>query len=293
MFNDKDPILAARLQTEIDALPDIDKLKYKPNVTNITIGSTLVDQLRGMRLVPTLFFIDPWGYKGLSLDLIGTAIKNWGCDCIFFFNYNRVNSGVNNAFVDECMSDLFGAVRTGQLRDRLIGLAPDQRQPTIIAELIEALREVGGKYVLPFEFKSRHGERTSHYIIFVSKEFRGYHIMKDVMFGMSSDDGEVRSFEYVPVKSPQLQLLTGFGRPYSIEALKALLVRVCAGQSLSVKTIYETHSVDTPYTDRNFKDAIKGLEAEGKVTVNTPADKRPKRHGDVTLSDSKIVTFPS
>ena len=69
MFNDKDPILAARLQTEINALPDIDKLKYKPNVTNITIGSTLVDQLRGMRLVPTLFFIDPWGYKGLSLVL--------------------------------------------------------------------------------------------------------------------------------------------------------------------------------------------------------------------------------
>ncbi len=52
-----------------------------------------------MNLVPTFFFVDPWGYKGLSLRLINSVLKNWGCDCIFFFNYTRINMGLENELV--------------------------------------------------------------------------------------------------------------------------------------------------------------------------------------------------
>ena len=61
-----------------------------------------------MKLVPTLLFVDPWGYKGLSLALINSVVQNWGCDCIFFFNYNRINPGVSNDTVREHMNALFG-----------------------------------------------------------------------------------------------------------------------------------------------------------------------------------------
>ena len=192
MFNDKDPEFAEQFQTEIDALPGIEKLTYKPQVSNAVVGSQLVEMLRNLRLVPTLFFIDPWGYKGLSLDLIGQAIKSWGCDCIFYFNYNRINSGLNNPYVAELMTDLFGATRLEQLRAEVAGRSSDERQTIIINALTEALGDVGGRYVLPFEFESEHGKRPSHYILFVSKEFRGYHIMKEVMAGLSSDDGRSR-----------------------------------------------------------------------------------------------------
>lgn len=157
----------------------------------------------------------------------------------------------------------------------------------------EALKSVGGRFVLPFEFKSPHGERTSHYLIFVSKHFLGYHIMKDVMAGLSSDDGEVRSFEYIPVKSPQLPLLFELSKPRSIASLKQALLQDCAGDARSVWEIYERLSVDTPYTLKNFRDALLALESEGKITVDTPAEKRPKRKGSLTLSEKRIVTFPA
>ncbi len=117
--------------------------------------------------------------------------------------------------------------------------------------------------------------------------------MKEVMFPLSSDEGEVRSFEYVPIKSPQLRLLVDLAEPHSISALKDLLALKCAGNILTVWQAYEDHSVDTPYTLRNFKDAIRALEAEGRVTIDPPADKRPKRKGEVTLAKDKVVTFPA
>lgn len=293
MFNDKNSNYIDQLRAKINALPGIERLVHEPIVSNDEVGPKVVDRLRSLSHVPTLFFIDPWGYKGLSLELIGNAIKHWGCDCIFFFNYNRINPGINNPFVVARMNDLFSAARADRLREKVKGLSPEERQSTIINELAEALREVGGRFVLPFEFKSRHGERTSHHIIFVSKEFLGYHLMKEVMFGLSSDDAEVRSFEYIPVKSPQLRLLFDLAKPHGIETLKNILVRSCAGNAFTVWQVYERCSVDTPYTLRNVKDAIKALEAEEKVFVDTPADKRPKRHGEVTLADKRVVTFPS
>jgi hypothetical protein len=34
--------------------------------------------------VPTLFFADPWGYEGVSIDLIEAALSHWGSDFLFF-----------------------------------------------------------------------------------------------------------------------------------------------------------------------------------------------------------------
>jgi three-Cys-motif partner protein len=292
IFNDMNPEYSNRLQAATNALPGIGKMVIPPQIMNIEVGTELVDVLRVASEMPTLFFIDPWGYKGLSLDLIGGAIRNWGCDCIFFFNYNRINAGLDNAIVADHMRQLFGVERFERLRAEVNRLSPRERERAIMSAMTESLKEVGGRYVLPFGIKNQHGTRTSHYIIFVSKHFRGYHIMKEVMIGLSTNEGEIGSFEYLPVRSPQLRLLD-FDNPHSISTLKEILLRQFAGRSMSVAQTYEASTVDTPYTLRNVKRSIAELEAEGRVVVDPPADKRPKRKGAVTLADDKIVTFPA
>lgn len=91
IFNDLDSTNTRSLERAIKDLPGIEKLKYPPEVQNEEVGEKIVAMFERMALVPTLFFVDPWGYKGLSLRLINSVLKNWGCDCIFFFNYNRIN----------------------------------------------------------------------------------------------------------------------------------------------------------------------------------------------------------
>ena len=80
------------------------------------MGEEIVKMFEEMSLVPTLFFVDPWGYKGLSLRLVNSVLKDWGCDCIFFFNYNRINMGLSNPFVKEHMNALFGEERAEEFR---------------------------------------------------------------------------------------------------------------------------------------------------------------------------------
>ena len=171
-------------------------------------------------------------------------------------------------------------------------MTPFDREMTIVNDLAQGLQEVGGQFVLPFAFKSERGERTSHHLIFVSKHFRGYHIMKEVMYKLSSgEEGAVKSFEYTPVKDQQLRLLFDLGLEHSIPALKRDILNVFDSRTLSVQQVYERHSVGKPYILRNYKDALKELESEGHVSVDIPAEKRPRRKGEVTLADSRLVTF--
>jgi len=66
VFNDKDPEFTSALAHAIRTLPDIEELEYPPQVHCQEIGSKVVEMFEQMELIPTLMFVDPWGYKGLS-----------------------------------------------------------------------------------------------------------------------------------------------------------------------------------------------------------------------------------
>ena len=180
-FNDADNGVTATLQGEIDKLKGIDNLKYKPTVVCGEIDEKAEKFFAENSLIPSFSFIDPFGYKGLSLNIIKGVIKDWGCDCVFFFNYNRINAGITNPVVKEHIDALFTPERAKYLRETLPGLSPDLREALILEVLAEEIKSLGGEYVLPFTFKNSEGTRTSHKLIFVSKSFKGYEIMKGIM----------------------------------------------------------------------------------------------------------------
>jgi len=155
LFNDKDQSFARSLQEAINTLPGISSLRYPPRVETHEVGTEIVKQFEQMKLVPTLSFVDPWGYKGLSLQLVKALTKDWACDCIFFFNYNRINAALENVSVKEHMDSLFGPERAEQLRARLEVLLPDEREMVIVEELCQALKALGRRYV-PLQRRERH-----------------------------------------------------------------------------------------------------------------------------------------
>jgi hypothetical protein len=218
------------------------------------------------------------------------VLKNWGCDCVFFFNYNRVNMGLNNASVQEHMNVLFGESRANSVRQKLEGLNPAERENLIVEELSAALKDMGANYVLPFTFRNEVGTRTTHHLIFASKNFRGYEIMKEIMAQESSEHTQgVASFEYSPA-SEKYPLLFELSRP--LDDLEEMLSASFAGQKLATQQIYERHSIGKRYIKRNYKQVLAKMEAEGKISSEPPANKRPKRKGQVTFADAVMVTFP-
>lgn len=286
VFNDKSEENASSLKKAIEELPGIENLKYRPKVECEEVGKKIVDMFEKTRFVPTFFFVDPWGYKGLSLALINSVLKNWGCDCVFFFNYNRINMGLTNDVVREHMDILFGKDRAQGVRKKLEMLGPHEREDLVIEELSQALREMGARYVLPFTFKNENGTRTTHHLIFCSKNFRGYEIMKEIMARESTlKDQGVPSFAYSPA-SNKYPLLFELSRP--LDDLEEMLQSEFKGRSLTMRKIYEMHCTDRPYIKANYKKALGQLEASGKISAEPPQYRR--RVG--TFGDGVVVTFP-
>jgi len=290
LFNDRDSDNASRLQAAIDGLPGVEKLRHRPQVSNEIVGQEIAKKFEELPPIPTFFFVDPWGYKGLSLRLINSVLQNWGCDCVFFFNYNRINMGLNNAAVRDHMNALFGEARADNLRTELVGLNSVDREALILERLSESLKDMGTAYVLPFTFKNELGSRTSHHLVFATKHFKGYEIMKEIMAKESSEHEQgVASFEY-SAASERFPILSGLAQP--LNELGASLLKEFEGEKLTMRDIYLRHSVGTPFISSNYKRALAILEFEQKVKAVPAASDRPKRKGEITFGDQVMVTFP-
>ena len=191
--------------------------------------------------------------------------------------------GLTNSKVKYHMDQLFGVQRAEALRAEIANENPKVRENVILTTLTDALKEMGGKFVQPFCFKTDDGTRTSHYLVFVTKDFKGYEIMKPIMAKESTRWAQgVPSFVYDPteIRSPKLFEIA---RP--LDELQDLLMMEFQGRHLSMIAIYREHSVGKNYIAANYKEALKRLEAKGAIATNPPANKRQKRKGEVTFGD--------
>ena len=284
-FNDRDEGSVKSLSDVIGRIPGVETLRYPPEVLNYEVGEQVVEWLNSVKKVPSLVFLDPWGYKGLTLDLVDAATRDWGCDAILFFNYNRVNPALNNPYVEEHMVALFGEELFRNFGQLLDGLSPEDRELTIVEKLCDVLA-AGERYVMPFRFKDHRGTRTSHHLFLVTKHHLGYEKMKEIMATESSAAAQgVASFEYNPLDFGQVKqypLLAELS-PRPLDELAEMLVESYAGKTMRMIDVYRDHNVWLPYTKRNYKDALLKLEDDGRISV-------PK-HQKGSFGDSVEATF--
>jgi three-Cys-motif partner protein len=287
IFNDKNDRNTDSLRREVQALPGIDSLKFAPQIETGQVGEKIVKDFQSIKLIPTFLFVDPFGYKGLSLRLVNSVLKDWGCDCVFFFNYNRISMGLGNDAVEEHMDALFGKQRADALRERfrMRFVTPGEREAFIVDEMKRALEEMGGQFVLPFRFRNAEGTRTTHHLFFVSKHFRGYEIMREVMYKHSHKDDTVAKFEYNPADSrcPSLFELV---RP--LGDLEDLLLADCVGKTLMIRGLFEDHSIGKGYVLKNYREVLCQMEQEGKIRMEPPCP--PRRKG--TIGEKVKIIFP-
>lgn len=243
--------------------------------------------------IPILSFVDPFGYKGLNRTLIQTLIRNNGSDCIFFFNYSRINMALSsNTKFDSYLAGFFGSERTARLKKELETMTPTEREPRVINALIDSLREIQDVSVLPFKFYRTDMHRTSHFIIFVSKHPLACKIMKETMYKVSSKDGDgIALFEFHDQANfgDDHQQMAFFGTPFS--ALCDELRLGYSGKTESVKQICDKYacSYENRFVARNIKAALIKLEEMGELVVE--GRKRNLSNGKKTMPDGAYVKF--
>jgi hypothetical protein len=271
-------------------------LRYAPNISGgETLRAEVESYFSGNAMVPTFMFLDPFGYAGLTRDLMRAILKDWGCELAFYFNFNRINAALRNPKVRTHMDKLFGVQRVDDARAALAGVKDEATRERILLDAMrDALYEIGAKYVLRFRFR-KPGGALDHHLVFATKNLDpAQRIMKDIMSANSSiiDADGVGNFEYNP-DDTGAPLPLGGSTP--MRRFKADLLSAFAGQSVSVARIYELHNEGTPFTQRNYQDALKSLAyderavkvARGEYMPLTPANVR-NRH----MSTSYVITFP-
>ena len=188
------------------------------------------------------------------------------------------------------MCELFGEERYSRLRVQVEDLNPVQRELVIIEEFSEALLEKHGKFVLPFKFEFDRKNRTSHYVIFVSKNRHGHKIMKEIMAkeGSVDEDGVPLLAYYKPKSktSATFEII----RPYS--QLGDLLCKKFAGRTLTMGDVFWEHNVGEPFLPKHYKTKLIELERDNRINADPPAAKRRKQNGIPTMADSVKITFP-
>ena len=208
-FVDENPEFVETLYNEISKISNLNILQSPPD---LRIGKaeeeyTKISAETGP--YPTLSFLDPWGYKGLSIHLIKSVLKDWGSDSIVFFNYNRINAALDNEEMKIVIDGLFGIERAEKLRMEANGLKPEDREQLIMQEFRSALNEVKGRYCLTYRFEFTGRKRTSHYLVFVTKHELGYATMKSIMAKESKHDQEgIPLFEHPSTSPKQISLFT-------------------------------------------------------------------------------------
>jgi three-Cys-motif partner protein len=285
LFNDAEPDHTSTLEDEIGQIPGIEKLAFKPRVSTSEVNDDLAAYFEGTNTIPAVTFIDPWGYKGLSQRLIKAVIKDFGCEVVFFFNYNRINMGIDNPKVQGHMEALFGEVGLRELVAECEGADPDAREAAIGRHLEEGLRTLGAEHLVSFRFIRIDG-RTSHFICFVSKHPLGYQIMKEIMAGKGLVDQDgVPMYDYVSSAGGKQALLD---RPRPYVQLPEDLLATFPKETTTMKEVYERHNIGKPFVKKNYKRVLIEMESRGDIECNPPAGDR--RSG--TIADTTMITFP-
>lgn len=303
----ENPILAAKMkfifndqdEKNIDALKrNIEIVDYNSLLSSnilyytFTVGKRF-DHTIIPSNIPILSFVDPFGYKGLTMNLIDILINNAGSDCIFFFNYNRINMAFGNIKFDEHLIGLFGRERTEKLKNELESLSVAQREMVVLNSLIEALTENRSNFVLPFKFYSTEKLRTSHFIIFVTKHPTACKIMKQIMYTNSAKDVDgvaTYSFEDSYNFANRLEQLSLFNRP--LQDLKNQLSEKNCGKQVRVVDLCNEVDCDfrSHYVGANVKEALRRLEEEQKILV-VSGRKIIRTQGKLNMPDNAIVQF--
>lgn len=295
LLNDERADYIEALRKNLKELPGYEKIKRPPRLRSGPVDVKLVELFAKSNNVPSFSFIDPFGYSGLSLELVEALVSGFGSDMVLFFSFDSINRALSNPKVKDQVDSLFGEKRAGRLRQTVKDMGSDEREEVLIEAFIAAVTEdLGYEYVIPYVFEKEDKDRTSHYLIFISKRPLGFNIMKQIMYKQSEDKTQgIAKFGYVrQVSAEKTPLLHLMHTPLNDFAKQ--LCDEYAGQQITRKGLREHYDKYRPrnlFVDKNWRDALSQLEIEGKITANPPREKRRVVKGEVTFGENTVVTF--
>ena len=229
-------------------------------------------------LVPSFFFIDPFGFSGVPFEVVQKILSNPKTEVFFTLMTRDINRFLEVGHAEKHLDELFGAKGWKEIQN--------SAKPEI--ELVNFYREqlhnlAKAKYSLAFRVCMPEITQTVYYLIHATNNFKGHNIMKSIMFHQSADG----NFAYLGPNDLAEKTQVKLFNINKIGELKQYLMKRFAGQTLNFSKLHETTcepwNTEPPFIDKHYQEAIEELEGEKKIVAKGKGSK-----GGLTNS---LITF--
>ncbi|NKV10956.1 three-Cys-motif partner protein TcmP [Rhodococcus hoagii] len=227
---------------------------YTRNQAFRELADEIVTDRGNRSLVPTFAFVDPFGFKGVPIDLIGSLVRDKRSELFILFSYNSVNRWITHELQQENLEELFGC---SAYKDA-DGLAPSARKEFLANLYGEQLKKVGGfSYVSRFEMIEKRG-RTSYFLYHCTRSLKGLEVMRSAMWAIDPNSGSQFS-DLVADLEPL------FDEPIDFD-LDRRLAEHFRGQTVSIEVLQKFVLTDTRYALTHLKrPTLKPMQEAGRI----------------------------
>ncbi len=184
-------------------------------------------------LVPSFFFVDPFGFSGIPFQVITRILSNPKTEVFFTFMARDIARFIELPELEDTVNSLFGTDRWKAISRSLRGR---EREIALINLYREQLHEVAEvKYSWPFRVCTSEKVLTLYYLLHVTNNYKGHSIMKDIMFNQSA----LGSFEYLGPQDITARSQMRLFDINSTEELKKHLLERFSGRTITYDKIQE------------------------------------------------------
>jgi len=233
-------------------------------------------------LIPSFFFVDPFGFSGIPFEVVKKILSNSKTEVFFTFMVRDIARFIEHPQLRDTFNVLFG------IEEWKEAIQQSSREKALIELYRKQLHETAGvKYSLCFRVSESEKLKTLYYLIHATNNFKGHSIMKSIMFNQSAHG----SFAYLGPKDIPERAQTRLFDIHDIEQLKKYLLEKFKGETITYDEIQEKvcHPwySEPPFIDKHFRQALKELEGKDKIKIE-----RIKSRTARGLGGNDKVSFP-
>ncbi|MCQ2306391.1 MAG: three-Cys-motif partner protein TcmP [Bacteroidales bacterium] len=248
----------------------------------------------GKNECPTVLFIDPFGYKGIETDVLSKFLSYWGNELFIFINSKRINPALENDKFEQPMRALFPlSYDNAKIEIRGKRTVRERLQYIIDNLRNEYQKQLGGKiYYTAFKFQEEDIDTTSHFILHLTKNQRGFDLIKQIYndfanVGTIFDGVNTYTFDVKKITNPVNELFDT--NDANIDQLKDNLLIKYKGRKISAYNLFEEHQQQCLYSRAHYTKALRQLVGEEKI--NSEFTDNKNHNVSVLLIKECILNF--
>ncbi|MFX0077476.1 MAG: three-Cys-motif partner protein TcmP [Candidatus Hermodarchaeota archaeon] len=275
VFVEKDPTNYQQLTNLLDEKKAEFSSKISIHHHNNEFTDVIPQYLKSMNKIPFFVFLDPFGFKGVPFSAVKEILIRPRNEVFITLMTRDINRFLKSEDHQNALSELLGG------SEHLNGISSQEEAANRYAKRLKEYAD----HVIHYQVGADNKRENIYYLIHASNHFKGFKIMKDIMF----NQGKKGQFAFRGIKDLQTSSLLDFVEPNrEISYMKDFLLRHFRGRTVTFEEMLEETYALTNYIEKHYRTACKELEKEKKITIERISSST-KRGG---LKEKDEITFP-